>query len=178
MEIFFDLLDFIGQTYNTIIDSWVFLVVKIFLFFYIVLLIVDIALLIYVGGGISKKLREMKYGSSTVVERSKYAKDWAVVRKRFESDFERHWKIAILESDHLISRALRDIDISGVNLSEQLAQMPTDIYPSVPDVRAAHEIRNAIVHDEDYQIEKNEAKRIVNIYYGFLDVLGAVPRKR
>lgn len=178
MELLFAFMEGISSFYATFTESWFFLVIKIFLFLYVCVLTVSIILLVYVGGGISKWMRAARYGSSGVVVRSKYHKQWKTVFERLKSDHERHWKIAVLEADHLISRALRDVGYDGDTFTEQIAQIPEGVHSTLSDLEEAHAIRNAIVHSEDYELEKDEAKRILGVYQGFLGALGAVPQKR
>lgn len=94
----------------------------------------------------------------------KVEKDWAKITARLETGLESEWKLAIIEVDSISNDILMRMGFAGETLGERLDRLTTVTLPNLQQIRQAHKIRNNIVHDPDYRVSLDEAKRVVAIY--------------
>jgi len=94
----------------------------------------------------------------------KVEKDWAKITARLETGLESEWKLAIIEVDLILNGILMKIGFGGETLGEKLDRLTAATLPNLQQIREAHKIRNNIVHDPDYRVSLDEAKRVVAIY--------------
>jgi hypothetical protein len=97
-------------------------------------------------------------------EAEKLSKTWAKVQKRLEIGSESEYKLAVIEADSLLNEVLERMGYRGGALGERLQKVTADALPNVEEVWEAHKIRNNIVHDPDYRLSLDEAKRALEIY--------------
>ncbi len=163
------------QTYfQAFWNSTFFLVVRILLGIYAVILIIDVLLLMYLGN-VRARMRSMKYGVSGISESGgKRKREWKRVMDRLDTDSPAEWKIAVLEAEHLLHMSMSEVGYEGENLGMQLAQIDADMYDATDVLHSVHAFRNQIVHDDDMSIAHEQAKEAVGIYYDFLGDLGVV----
>jgi len=160
--------------FDAFLGSTFFLVLRILLGIYALIILADIAMLTYLGNQ-SGKIRALKYGVSGVSEnKGKRRREWKRVHGRLATDSPSEWKIAILEAEHLLAKSMTEVGYRGENLGAQLAQIDPDMYDSLTAVNSVHAFRNQIVHDDEMDIAHEQAKEAVGIYYDFLGDLGVV----
>ena len=94
----------------------------------------------------------------------KVEKDWAKITARLETDLESEWKLAVIEADSILNDILMKMGFGGETLGERLDRLTAVTLPNLQQIREAHKIRNNIVHDPDYRVSSDEAKRVVGIY--------------
>lgn len=95
---------------------------------------------------------------------SKMFKQWSKVTERLSSAREADCKLAIIEADGLLSEALESMGLKGESTGEKLKNLSLDALPDLENVREVHDIRNSIIHDPDYQLTLDQAKKILGTY--------------
>ena len=91
-------------------------------------------------------------------------KKWIKITKRLESNKESEYKLAIMEADNLLNDVLEKMGYKGETIKEKLEQLNEVVLPDIDEVRYAHQIRNDIVYDPDYQLTLDKAKKTLDIY--------------
>lgn len=151
-------------------QSAFFLSIKAFLFVYVVVLVIDIALLLYVHG-LKGDLKKLFYGTKDRPFRSATAlrKEWQRIERRLSTGNPSEYKVAILEADHLTDAALQEMEYSGGNLQERLETMSAMGLGKADEVKEMHAIRNRIIYEQDFSVDRAEAERILGVYKDFLE---------
>jgi len=161
-----------ASMWGSFLNSPIFFVLKIFLIFYTLILIADLVLMLMlkgVGGEIRKGLRGMDI---PLASKSKMQKKWDKVLERLDSGNMSQYKVAILEADEIADKLLAGIGYNGANMSERLAQIrPEQLDNYTDELARAHQIRNRIVHEENFVVDKEMAKETIEIYERFLRYL-------
>lgn len=93
-----------------------------------------------------------------------FVKKWTKVRARLAKGWESEAKLAIIEADQLLDDLLKRMGYSGETLGERLKQLEEKMLPNIDQVWEAHKIRNNLVHDPDYKLPFNEAKKAIDTY--------------
>ena len=91
-------------------------------------------------------------------------KIWARIVKRIETGSASEHKLAVIEADSLLNEILERTGAKGETLGERLQQLTAKILPNIEAVWEAHKIRNNIVHDPDYRLTIDEARKALSIY--------------
>jgi len=91
-------------------------------------------------------------------------KQWSKIIKRLETDREVEYKLAIIEADSLLDDTLKKMGYEGETIGDRLKQLSSVILPNLDQVWEAHKIRNNVVHDPDYKLTLDQAKRALGIY--------------
>lgn len=96
---------------------------------------------------------------------SKSAEAWKKIIARLEIGSEDEAKLAVIEADDLLNETLNRIGYKKEEtLGEKLDEITPDIIPNLEDVWEVHKIRNNIIHDPDYRLTLEEAKKILEVY--------------
>lgn len=155
------------QIYNSTFFDFI----KFFLAVYVLVLLADIILLFAmkgVGSDIRKGLRGM---DMPIVSKSRMEKKWAKVKARLESNSVSQYKVAVLEADAVVDEMLLKIGYKGNNMSERLEQLGSGQLDYKDDLLEAHQIRNKIVHDENFVVDRELAETTIEVYEKFLRYL-------
>ena len=91
-------------------------------------------------------------------------KQWSKITKRLEGGKETEYRMAIIEADSLLEDILRKMGYKGETLRSLLDQIDAKILPNLDDIWYAHELRNNIVHDSNYDLNIENAKKAMKIY--------------
>lgn len=156
-------------------NSTTFSVIKFILGIYVIVLILDLVLLFF-QRGLGEDLRITLFGSDIprelMASRSRMKKDWKRIKKELESGDEKKYKVAIIKADAIIEDILRKLKYKGENFSELVANIPEGQVEHVDDIKKAHEVRNRIVHDENFPVDKKLAEEMFSLYEQFLEYFG------
>lgn len=159
--------DFLGF-YN----SPLFWFVKAILGIYAIVIILDIILLL-IQRGLSGNIREAIVGMNIPRELTTKKKQmrahWSTVRARLKSHNESEYKVAIIEADNIIDDLVKNMNYPGANMGERLNNVPTGQIESLEELKQAHELRNRIIHEENFQVSREYAKEILKKYEAFLE---------
>lgn len=91
-------------------------------------------------------------------------KIWQKIIKRIETGGESEYKVAIVEADDLLYKILEDKGYEGDSFEQLLKSAGRRILPSFEEISLAHSVRNSVVHDPDYKLDLETAKRTLNDY--------------
>ena len=104
----------------------------------------------------------------------KLAKQWAKIMARLESGSESEYKLAVIEADSLLADVLQTSGYAGETLADRLKQLTPIILSNVDEILECHKIRDNVVHDPNYRLSEDEAKKTVSIFEKALTDLGAI----
>lgn len=89
---------------------------------------------------------------------------WDNILKRLDTGVESEYKLAVIEADDLMDTSLRRLGYTGATLDERLQKLTSATLPNLSQVLEAHKIRNNVVHNPDYRLSLDEAKKTLGIY--------------
>ena len=104
----------------------------------------------------------------------KLLKQWQKTKGRLETGLESEYKLAVIEADSTLDEILKKMGYSGETLGERLKQISPAVLPNVEELLEAHKIRNNIVHDPDYRLDLDGARKTISICEKTLIDLGAL----
>lgn len=104
----------------------------------------------------------------------KIVKIWLKIKARLETGMESEYKLAVIEADSMLDDILKRMGYGGEALGEKLGKLTAISLPNLEEVKEAHKIRNNIVHDPDYRLSLDEARRVISIYEKVLTDLQAL----
>lgn len=91
-------------------------------------------------------------------------KTWLKVAARLAGASESEYKLAVIEADNLLDDTLKRMGFTGESLEQKLKQLTAATLPNVEQVLEAHQIRNSVIHDPDYRLTLDQAKKALAIY--------------
>jgi len=104
----------------------------------------------------------------------KFVREWEKIKKRLETGSESETKLALIEADSLLDKALERRGYEGKSLGEKLEKVTVDVLSNLEEVLNVHKIRNNIIHDPTYILNLEEAKKAISIYEKALTDLEAL----
>ncbi len=93
-----------------------------------------------------------------------FVPQWKKILKRLETDIESNFKLAVIEADELLNKALEKTGYGGMDLAEKLEKIPEDVISNLGELKKVRRIRDDIIADPSYQLTKEEAQRIIKAY--------------
>lgn len=99
-------------------------------------------------------------------------KAWRNIQKHFFAGDDNNLKLAIIEADNTLNEALRLAGFKGENLGDRLKMIDESKLPGVQQIWEAHKLRNKIVHETNYKLNRNTAEKALAIYEATLSDLG------
>ncbi len=148
------------------------LFLKIIIGVYLAVVLIDIILLLVLRD-VAWHLRVGVKGSDIpLVSKSKMQKRWDKVKARIKEDNVSQYKVAIIEADAMVEEILDGIGYKGDNMTqklEQVGEMHLDDHKDA--LNEVHQIRNRIVHEADFEIDKETALAAISVYENFLKYL-------
>jgi len=153
-------------------DSPGFFVIKFILGIYAIVIVADIILLLVkrgMGGNIREAIVGMNIPRELTTKKIKMKARWNEVVTRLKSANESEYKVAIIEADNIIDDLIRNMGYPGDNMGERLNNIPEGQLESMEELKRAHEIRNRIIHEENFQVNREYAKEILKKYETFLE---------
>lgn len=95
---------------------------------------------------------------------TRIARQWVKIMARLETGLESEAKLAVIEADSMLDEILARMGFAGESLGERLKLVTTEIVPNISEVFEAHKIRNNIVHDPDYRLTLDQARKTLSVY--------------
>jgi hypothetical protein len=87
------------------------------------------------------------------------------VMKHVESDNPNDWKLAIIEADIILDKALKNAGFVGASLGDRLKSISPGQLNSIDDAWQAHKVRNQIAHDgADFVLTRRMAEDTIRQY--------------
>ena len=94
----------------------------------------------------------------------KISRQWKRIQNRIETGTEYEYKLAIIEADDLFNNVLENRGFKAKTFEERIKQMDTAQLPNLDEIIEVHKIRNSIVYDPDYKIDRDQAKQFLGTY--------------
>ncbi len=174
-----DFINFLGGSgiadgFLNFYHSGFFAVLKFLIGIYVVVIFLDMILLIY-NRGISSNLQSTLYGTAlpsdlvTKAGKKRMREKWQKIEEMLESENESQYKLAIIEADNIIDGLMKRIGYKGDNMKEKLEESPEFDIEGKNDILEAHDIRNKVIHEENFRLDKKEAKEVLGKYKIFLE---------
>ncbi len=167
----FDALGVIGMApaiWSIITQTALFTLIKAFLIIYSLVMLANVTMLLLMRG-VTGNLKVQLYGTTRpIIKKNEATKKWESVEHRLDSDNPSHYKVAILEADHFADELLRESGFDGENMSERLANMHPGQLQSYAGLSEAHAIRNRIVNEPTFTLDREQAKDYLEKYKGLL----------
>ncbi len=96
----------------------------------------------------------------------KYAKEWKKIIKRLDSGIEAEYKLAIMEADAMLDEILQRLGYTEETTEQKLSNVGSVEINNIEELKEARKVRNGVIHDPDYQLSKDKAKEVMNVYEG------------
>ncbi|MBP6889794.1 MAG: hypothetical protein KBC19_04415 [Candidatus Moranbacteria bacterium] len=159
----------LAVTMDFLRHSFLFSALRAFLLVYVVVLFIDIILLL-VNRGVSGDLRATLHGTDRpLISRNQMIVRWEKIRERLEGANISQYKVAILEAEALAEEILTGIGWKGEHIEQRLGAVTDAQLESRPALLEAHQVRNLIILDPQYQLSREEAEVTLGKYKRFLD---------
>ncbi|KKR21962.1 MAG: hypothetical protein UT50_C0002G0053 [Candidatus Moranbacteria bacterium GW2011_GWA2_39_41] len=152
--------------------SGVFSVIKFLAGVYAIVLFVDIVLLLIhrgLGGNLTETMTGMNIPRELTTNKKKTRKTWQKIRQKLETSNENDYKVAIIEADAFIEDIITRLGYDGDNFAERLRGIPDGQIENIEGIKEAHELRNRIIHDDKFELSKEEAEHAVGHFEEFLN---------
>lgn len=108
-----------------------------------------------------------------VADREAMKGRWQEIENMVLASGEVSRKLAVVEADKLLDQALKTLAMPGMTLGERL-KFAAYKYPQLKDVWWAHKIRNQLVHEASFHLERRMAIMAIKAYKVALKRLGAI----
>lgn len=171
-------MDGIGDAFSTLVivkklflSSLTFALIKYFLIIYVLVLLFDLALLIKqrpFGGDLRDTVLGINVPPEMITKKGKLIAKWNKVKARMKSGNQSDYKVAIIEGDNIIDDLITRMGYAGENFGDRLNNINPGQIGNIDDLRIAHEVRNRIIHDENFILTEEEAKKTIDQFEEFL----------
>lgn len=94
----------------------------------------------------------------------KLTRQWNKILGRLDIANESEYKLAVIEADDMLDSSLKKMGYDGQTLEEKLGKLTSAVAPNIEQLHEVHRLRDHIVHDPDYRLDLNEAKKALGIY--------------
>lgn len=98
------------------------------------------------------------YGLRKMTER------WLKTQARLETAQEAEYKLAVIEADSMLEEALKRMSFPGATADERLQNLSIAIVANVEEVQQAHALRNNVVHDPNFRLSLDDAKKTLSAF--------------
>ncbi len=94
----------------------------------------------------------------------KMEKSWKKVVAKLDTGLESEYKLAIIEADNILNDTLKAMGFSGESLGQRLEKITPATITNIEEVKQAHQVRNDIIHDPNYKLSSDQAKKILLVF--------------
>lgn len=102
-----------------------------------------------------------------------YQTRWLKIENSLTRDDPRTYAMAVLNADKLLDKALSEMGVSGKTMGERMKKI-NDKFQNANAVWGAHKLRNQIAHENDFDLDYNQASRALAGFKQALKDLGAI----
>lgn len=152
-------------------NSGFFLTLKVIFGIYTIVLFLDVILLLVqrgVAGNMREKFLGMDAPRAILDKKEKTREEWNAIKQKLESANPRDYKVAIIEADDFIEKIIVGFKYKGENFGERLENIPEDHLVNVAGIKQAHQVKNRIIHDDNFVLSKEDALGVLSQYEEFL----------
>jgi len=169
METIIFVINQVIMSFNSFLNSGFFVFVKFLIAIYVIVLFIDLILLLIVRGLSGDIQKTIKGTKMPIASQKRMRKMWDKIEKRLLTENFAQYKVAILEADNLVDEILLKIGYKGNNMVERLKDADSQQIEEVDDILKSHQIRNKIIQDKNFIINKKEAEQAIKPYRSFLE---------
>jgi len=155
------------KAFQGFIYSPFFLVLKLLLGIYVIVLSADILMLLILRGFGDIRI-SLRGANIPLVSPKKMRKKWSNIEAYLESNNSSQYKLAVLEADRVIDKIFKSMGLKGNDMIEMLDNLNPGQMEEAEELKTAHKIRNRIINDPSFQIDRKKAKETIDIYAKFL----------
>ena len=94
----------------------------------------------------------------------RFTKEWQALLLRLETGRQEEYKLALIEADTMLDQTMKRVGYAGETLNEKLQKISLVILPNAKEVQEVHAMRDTIVHDPNFVLTLDQAKRAMNVY--------------
>jgi hypothetical protein len=154
--------------------SWAFGPVKfIAAVFSIALALLDIYIILRLSGVFGQKVERFKEVMEEAAQNpDRIIRAWKQILMRFNKGDDSNLKLAVIEADKLFDEVLKRSGFQGESMGDRMTRITPAQISNIEALWQAHKLRNRIVHEPDYELNRAEAELAVNIYRQALEELG------
>ena len=102
------------------------------------------------------------------------ASRWQQAIGRLETANEAEYKLAIIEADAMVDEALKRLGFGGQTMEERLQNISPLVFTNLQELKDAHRLRNNIVHDPNFLLSMDQARRAMGVYQQSLTELDLI----
>lgn len=99
-------------------------------------------------------------------------KAWRNITHHYFAGDEANLKLALIESDKVLDDALKIAGYRGETLGDRLKQLTHNDLSVINEIWEAHKLRNQIVHEQNFRLDRKIAERSLAVYRKAFEELG------
>ena len=154
--------------FSSFYHSAFFVTVKFIIGIYVVVLLADITLIVILRGFGADFRTILKGASVPAISKSAMEKKWMKIKDRLETGNNSYYKAAVLEADAIVDKIIMNMGFPGKSLTERLEKIRPAQIPNYDKIKEAHLVRNKIIHERDFSLDKKQTQELLEIYEKFL----------
>lgn len=166
---------------NIMLNVWwwpyFFSTVKYFMIFLTVLLAVSIVLIFIRTQSFLKVDLDAimeKVLKTDKTSKIKWLERWESIISKVESDNSQDYKDAVVLAEAFLEDILKMANFSGENIESRLKKIPDNQLDFKEDIIWAHKLKKRIMLEENFEVDREEAKRAVYIFQRTLKKMGVI----
>ncbi len=94
----------------------------------------------------------------------KITSDWESISARLETGSEAEYKLAVIEADAMLDKALYRLGFLGDTLPARLEKITAIAIPNIDELKIVHQTRDNIVHDPNFILSLDQARRTLAVF--------------
>lgn len=159
---------------NILLDkSFIFRGYKFLLAFWLVVIVLAIGAILYRIGRLYWAVLISGQGLPHI-RKGSYHHRWEKNILRLEKNNPNEWKAAVLEASQMLNEVLTNVGYKSETLGEKLVQMNDAQLVNVEDARKANDLKNCIVKDEAFVLDRKQAQEALEAFEKSLEFFDAI----
>lgn len=150
------------------IHSPFFIALKFILAIYITVLFADIIMLLIVRGFGADIRTAFRGANVPLTSPRKLRKKWNKIEAHLGTNDYSQYKLAVIEADKIVDGIFKSMGLKGNDMIERMKTLNPEQLEAEESLEEAHKVRNKIINDPSFNIEKNKTKETLDIYAKFL----------
>ncbi|TSC60259.1 MAG: Uncharacterized protein LiPW15_137 [Parcubacteria group bacterium LiPW_15] len=108
------------------------------------------------------------------IRKEELLEKWNAIMEKYTDGKPDNLKIAVIQGDAMIDGILKNAGLKGEHMADRLDNIEPGELKSFEDLWRSHKIRNNIVHNEAFVLNKQIAETAIKGYEKFLKELGVL----
>jgi predicted RNase H-related nuclease YkuK (DUF458 family) len=110
---------------------------------------------------------------SGILNKEEYQVEWLKIENSLKKGETGTFELAMINADKLLDKAMRELGIAGITMAERI-KTAAPRFSNVKRIWAAHNLRNKIAHESDYNLKIVHARAALAAFKRGLRELGAI----